>query len=341
MKTATHRLLAALRVRQLELITTLADTGSMRAAAQRLHLSAAAVSKGLRETESLFDVVIFHRLPRGVALTAIGEVIAQRARLLLNEVAQLSDDLASRRAGAGDEVRLGAPPFLTWTLLPRILQQMEAAAGGALPRLRIVAGRMGDICRQLEAGDIDVLITMNMPSELGGLRSGGFIIEPVMEEEWTVVCPPSHPVAPKNRRAARTSWASLVKERWILPPRPTAARMMVEQVLLRRSLPPIVPWIESMDAVTNLHLAESCNSLTLSARCTIGHHLARGTLVEVPMEDLPPPVPIALVYRTESARRPEISALRSAAQRASSEAESAPAGSKPADRKFSARKSRA
>ena len=52
----------------------------MRAAAQQLHLSAAAVSKGLREAETLFGAQIFHRLPHGVVLTPAGETVVQRAR---------------------------------------------------------------------------------------------------------------------------------------------------------------------------------------------------------------------------------------------------------------------
>ncbi|MBP7565475.1 MAG: LysR family transcriptional regulator [Burkholderiaceae bacterium] len=338
MDTATHRLLAALRMRQLELIATLTDTGSVRAAAQRLHLSAAAVSKGLRETESLFGAELFQRLPRGLSPTAMGEMVTARARLLLNEVAQLADELAARQGGRADEVRVGAVPFLTWTLLPRILQEMQRVPGGELPRARVVEGRLGDMCRQLEAGDIDVLVTMNMPSELGGLRSDGFVIEPIYDEQWTVVCSPHHPAA-RGSRVRR--WADLVAEHWILPPRPTNARMMVEQVLLRRSLAPIVPWIESMNAITNLQLAAHGAGLTLAARCTLDAYLARGALVELPMEDLPPPVPIALVYRTGAARRPVLSALRSAAQRASSEAASASAATIRAASEFSPRKSRA
>lgn len=286
----------------------------MRAAAQQLHLSAAAVSKGLREAEALFGAQIFHRLPHGVVLTPAGETVAQRARAMVNEVGHLADDLATHRDGAGDMVRLGAPPFLTWTLVPRVLQQMQLAQD--LPRARIVEGRMGDICRQLEAGDIDMLVTMNMPSELGGLRAGGFVIEPVCEEQWTVVCAPAHPLAAKPPRGRVWRWEALLEQRWVLPPRPTAARRMIEELLLRRALPPIVPWIESMNAVTNLHLCAACEALTLAARGTLPEALALGTLVELPVEALPPPVAIALVYRTGSAGKPVVSALRAAVQRA-------------------------
>lgn len=335
-----HRLFAALRVRQLEFIVCLADTGSMRSAAQRMHLSATAVSKGLREVESLFGVEIFHRLPRGVALTSTGELIAHRARLLLGEVGLLADELAASGArGAEDQVRIGAQPFLAWALLPSILRAMEAVGG--LPRARVVEGRMGDICRQLEAGELDALLTMNSSSELGGLKSGGFIIEPLYEEQWAVVCAPSHPVAQGVGRRAPCCWADLRDERWILPPRLTASRMLLEQVLLGHALPPLVPWIESMNAITSLSLAEQCHGLTLAARCVLIDPMARGTLVEIPMTGPLPCAAIALVYRAGDVHRPAVAALRSAAQRACSavtEVESRPSR---AARKFSPRKSRA
>jgi DNA-binding transcriptional LysR family regulator len=107
----------------------------------------------------------------------------------------------------GEEIKIGAPPFIAWTLVPRLLSEM--AAHGSAPGVRLVEGRLGDIGRQLEAGDIDVLITMNTPSELGGLKPDGFMIEQVTTEQWTVVCAPEHPLAPRGRRAAPQRWKDL------------------------------------------------------------------------------------------------------------------------------------
>lgn len=326
-----------LRMRQLELISTLADAGNMRAAAQRLNVSTAAVSKGLLELEALFDVPIFHRLPRGVVPTAAGALIVQRARVLLNEVIQLSDELASRHAG-GEGIKIGAPPFIAWTLVPRLLREM--AAQGSAPSVRLVEGRLGDIGRQLEAGDIDVLITMNTPSELGGLKPDGFMIEQVTTEQWMVVCAPEHPMAPRGRRAAAQRWKDLGDARWILPPRPTNARMMVEQVMLQHGLTPIVPHIESMNAITNLQLAEQGLGVTLVANCVVEDRLKRGSLVEIPMQDLPPPVPIVLVYRMTGARRESVATLLAAAQRIRSVDASVASSDKARTRTLSARKSR-
>ncbi|WP_420224163.1 LysR family transcriptional regulator [Pigmentiphaga litoralis] len=305
----TQRLMASLRMRQLELVSTLADAGTMRAAGLALCLSTAAVSKGLREIESLFGVALFHRLPRGVVATSAGELVIARARLLLSEVGQLADALRENRSGANPTLKIGGPPFLAWTWVPAILHVLQAE--GNPPPVRIIEGRLVDICRKLEAGDIDVLITMNTPSELGALKPDGFVIERVGSEPWIAVCAPGHPLA---RRSEPMPWADLRTAAWILPPRPTHARMMVEQLLLQQGLPPIAPAIESTNAITNLELAERSLGLTLLARCACADRLARGTLVEVPLATAPPPVPIALVYRLNAAHHGAVAAFRAAAQ---------------------------
>ena len=155
--------MAALRFRQLELLSTLADTGNMRATAQRLHMTTAAVSKGLKDVEALFEQALFHRLPRGVVPTVAGTLVVQRGRVLLAEMEQLSDELASPLRPLHERLKIGATPFLAWTLLPAILA--ELAGEGQLPGLLLVEGRLADISRQLEAGEVDALITMDTPSE--------------------------------------------------------------------------------------------------------------------------------------------------------------------------------
>lgn len=310
----TRRLVAALRVRQLDLIATLVDLGTMRAAAERMSITTAAISKGLREVESLFEVPLFHRLPRGLVPTAAGKAVAQRARILLDQVTQLGDDLRHRRFEDADLLRLGAPPFITWTWLPRILAALRAQ--DQLPPLSIVEGRLDDICAQLEAGEIDVLTTMSTPSELGGLSTEGFVIEQIGTEKWCVVSSPAHRLASRPRDTP-FSWGELRNEHWILPPRPTHARMMVEQTLLDQGELPLVPHIESTSAITNVHLAEQVLGLTMQARAVVADRLARGTLVELPVRPLPEPVPIALVYRLGAARQAKIAAFRRAAAVAS------------------------
>ncbi len=337
---ASQRLMAALRFRQLELLSTLADTGNMRATAQRLHMTTAAVSKGLKDVEALFEQALFHRLPRGVVPTVAGTLVVQRGRVLLAEMEQLSDELASPLRPLHERLKIGATPFLAWTLLPGILADM--ADGGLLPSLLLMEGRLADISRQLEAGEVDALVTMDTPSELGSLSRQGFTIERIGLEQWRVVCSPRHPLAAgQARQGAALKWADVAQEHWILPPRPTHSRMMLEQSLQDHALPALVPFIETMNAITHLQMAEQNLGLTLAAQGVLADRLQRGVLVELTMEDLPPPVAIVMVYRRSGNYRARLAALAAAAQRVRSASMPPTEMSSASSRKFSARKSRA
>ena len=322
MQDSTYRMIASLRMRQFELLTVLADTGSMRAAGEKLFVSTAAVSKALSEIESLLGLTIFERHARGVTLTHEGNILVHRARLLLSEVANLADELRDQKLGH-DVMRIGAPPFIAWSLLPEVLRAMGRL--GPLPPMQVVEGRLDDTQRKLESGEIDVLITMNTSSELGSLCQEGLVIRPVGREEWIVVCAPDHPLA-RDASTAVWSWQDLKREAWVLPPRPTQARLMLEQLLLSQSLPPIAPAIESMNAITNLKLVEQHHGLTLLARRTVAESLQRGTLVALPVSHLPPAIPIVVVHRAQSSQTDIVDRFHDAARALLQDASSASSG---------------
>ena len=335
MQDSTYRMIASLRMRQFELLTVLADTGNMRAAGEKLSLSTAAVSKGLGEIESLLAIAIFDRHARGVTLTIEGNVLVHRARRLLSEVANLADDLRDQKLRSLPVLRIGAPPFLAWSLLPDVLDRLRAQ--GAVPPMQVVEGRLDDTQRKLESGEIDVLITMNTPSELGSLCQEEFIIRPVGREQWIVVAAPTHPMA-RDPAPSPWTWHEMKQQAWVLPPRPTQARLMLEQVLLDQNLPPIAPAIESMNAITNLKLVEQQHGLTLLAHRTVAQSLLQGRLVALPVSPLPPPIPIVVVHRARTAQSEMVDRFHAAALSLLHEASSAgsadSSGSNDAIRKF-------
>ena len=188
---------------------------------------------------------------------------------------------------------------------------------------------------------MDALITMDTPSELGSLSAQGFTIEHIGLEQWRVVCSPRHELATgRTARSAPLRWAEVAQARWILPPRPTNSRMMLEHTLREQGLPALIPHIETMSAITHLALAEQNLGITLAAQGTLSERLQRGDLVELPMESLPPPVAIAMVYRRSGNDRAQLAGLAAAAQRASSAAASPVSTPKASSKKLSARKSR-
>lgn len=77
--------------RQLEYFVAVSRAGSLAAAAEQLHVTQPALSQSLKQLEKEFGCELFHRLPRGMRLTAAG-------RALLEPAKQIFRDFATARA---------------------------------------------------------------------------------------------------------------------------------------------------------------------------------------------------------------------------------------------------
>src|SRR5450759_2428620 len=94
-------------------------------AAEELHLTHGAVSRQVRALEQHVGVELFSRHGTRVALTPEGRTFAERIRNALQEIAQASDALASRKRDPRLTVSV-LPSFASRWLMPRLIRFMEA-----------------------------------------------------------------------------------------------------------------------------------------------------------------------------------------------------------------------
>lgn len=85
------------------------DAGSFVAAADRLGLSKAAVSRHVAELEARLGVRLLHRTTRKLSLTQDGELFQARARQLLADLEEAEAELGSRSREAVGLVRVSVP----------------------------------------------------------------------------------------------------------------------------------------------------------------------------------------------------------------------------------------
>lgn len=71
-------------IRQLTYFLTIAEEGQITAAARRLHMAQPPLSQQIKALETELGVELFKREPRHVELTDAGEILADRARQILN-----------------------------------------------------------------------------------------------------------------------------------------------------------------------------------------------------------------------------------------------------------------
>ena len=109
----------------LAIFNAVAESGSISAGAKRLHLSQPAVTRQLRQLESLLGSTFFDRLPRGVRLTESGELLhdyAQRIFTLEREAETAIREM--RQLGTGELV-IGASSTIGNYLLPPMLAEFR------------------------------------------------------------------------------------------------------------------------------------------------------------------------------------------------------------------------
>jgi DNA-binding transcriptional LysR family regulator len=126
----------------LEFIHEVAACGSLGEAALRLHISRGAVSKAIKELERSLGQTLFERSPRGMTPTAMGLRVAKHARLLTNDLRQLTDEVATSAAGAPGLLRIGMPSFIAEYVAPPILLRLTQRMAPVLPTIQLHEGRL-------------------------------------------------------------------------------------------------------------------------------------------------------------------------------------------------------
>ena len=117
---------ASERLKGIDVFVCVADAGSFAAAAQRLHLSASAVSKALARLEARLGSRLFDRTTRRLALTDAGTAFYRTCTAVLADLADAESALDAENAEPRGRVRIDLPAaFGRLHALPVILRFVE------------------------------------------------------------------------------------------------------------------------------------------------------------------------------------------------------------------------
>lgn len=195
------------KLRDLETLAAVVQSGGMRKAAEALHVTQPAISKAIRQLEDALGLRLLERGRHGTAPTPFGTALARRTAAvfdeLLNALREL-DHLADPERG---EVRLGCMETLHAGLVGATVGRMLAQ----YPRMRIVleSGQSPDLISHFLQGRlVDFVVArpllMPLPQGVHG--------EPLFHDRMKVAVGPGNPLA----RRRRIELDELADARWIL-----------------------------------------------------------------------------------------------------------------------------
>jgi LysR family transcriptional regulator, hydrogen peroxide-inducible genes activator len=179
-----------MNLRDLKYLIALADHRHFSKAAQACFVSQPTLSTQIKKLEQLLDVQLVERNPRQVLLTAVGEAIAARARVVLGEVDAIRDLARLSREPDAGTLTLGVFPTLGpyWLahVVPRLVERFPKL------KLLLVEEKTETLVDRLANGKIDVAVLAQPVSH------DHFEHAALFDESFVLAVPKAHPLAQKR-----------------------------------------------------------------------------------------------------------------------------------------------
>src|ERR1700741_3142307 len=105
-------------LRFLRYVDEVARAGSIRKAAEQLHVTASAVNRRVMELEEELGAPLFERRPRGVRLTAAGELFVRYAREQATDLERVKSQIEDLKGLRRGTVRIACSQPLAHEFLP-------------------------------------------------------------------------------------------------------------------------------------------------------------------------------------------------------------------------------
>lgn len=143
-------------IRQVERFLAVAEAGSIQKAARQLNISQPSLTKAIAGIEESFGCQLFERTSRGIRLTAVGEILQARSRVMLREGMLAREQIADLVAGRSGLVRISAGTAWGYCFMPSIIAELQ----GRFPDLKVELdiGITSLALRQLLAGETDIVV---------------------------------------------------------------------------------------------------------------------------------------------------------------------------------------
>lgn len=260
-----------MHARLLDYFEAVVRHGSVRKAGEALHVSPSAINRHLIELEAEIGAPLFDRLPRGMRLTAAGEILALHVRSTLRDYRRALSEINQLAAGERGEIRIACIESALAEIVPEALARFSAMHPAV--RVRILGLPAQEAIAATNSERADLCILFNPPRL--ALAEVCAVNLPL-----GVVVAPAHPLS--RRRKLRL--ADLVDEELIMPDDSITISGQVAMALAGSGLK-LQPKFQSSSITLMQAYVERGRAATIMTPVGIREKLADGRLVFIPLAD--------------------------------------------------------
>ncbi len=193
-----------MELHQIKSFVMVAQTGNLTRAAERLNTTPPSVSTHIRQLEKEFNVILFQRTPKGMALTPQGQVLEQKAREILNTARDFS--MAAQKAGRQimGNLKLGINADPGYLKIQPIVHDLFLNYPNL--NLEVAALNTREILKRTAREDIDLGYVF------GRHEDSRFEFRELARVPLDIVVPPGF-----KKTHARAGWQEIADLTWIQP----------------------------------------------------------------------------------------------------------------------------
>lgn len=265
-----------LKLRHLTVLIALCETGSVSAAAQRLHTTQPAVSRALGEIENAATMRLFERRARGISPTPAGEALVRTAREIFGVLQRSGRELNAVAAGMQGNLAIGCNYSAAAALVPQSVLALTRRA----PRLAISVreGPRQLLLEDLRTHRLDVVVARldpHAPDDGPDLQ-----VRVLWDEPLCIVCAAGHPLT----RQRRVPWKALGDYPWIMPLSNSPVRAGLDGLLRDHGVQLPFHRIESTSIRINQWMLREMDALTVMSLPEAGLYCAARMLSVLPLK---------------------------------------------------------
>ena len=144
----------------LRYVDEVARAGSIRQAAERLNVAASAINRQILKLEQELGIQLFERLPRGLRLTAAGDLVVRHVRATLHDFERLRGEMSELRGSKSGLVRIGCLDSLLAHVLPELITDFSREHPAI--NFLVESGVHGRIVHLVAEGEVDIGVTFDL-----------------------------------------------------------------------------------------------------------------------------------------------------------------------------------
>lgn len=186
-----------MELRQLRSLIAVAEEAQFSRAATRLGISQPSLSVQIARLEGELGLRLFDRSSRRLQLTQAGELLLARARLVISEIADVSDELEGLRGLIAGRVVFGVTRTAGPCDLVGLLRRYHARYPGV--DLLVREGLSFELAEQLRAGGLDLALLSEVPDRTWHGLDG----TPIASEPLVAVLADDHPFSRRDHLCAQ------------------------------------------------------------------------------------------------------------------------------------------